>query len=111
MNNGCDGTTFTLSGDIEAKCANGAANIIGPVFQVNDATGLDDVLIDQDNNAAVSQDVSVNNDCDATGLNSASCLAWNNEIDSITQSNDAIGDGFAQISQSNNAIIDQKMTC
>ena len=31
-------------------------NFIGPVVQTNEATGLDDVLIDQDNNVAVSQD-------------------------------------------------------
>ena len=30
------------------------------------ATGLDDVLIDQDNNIAVSQDLTANNDCNAT---------------------------------------------
>ena len=75
-------------------------------------TGLDDVLIDQDNNVAVSQDVSVNNDCDATALNSAICVAVGSneidEIDGITQTNDATGDDFAQILQINDAVIDQE---
>ena len=54
-------------------CNNDSAeNSIGPVAQTNTATGLDDVLIDQDNNVAVSQDLSANNDCDATALNDAS---------------------------------------
>ena len=48
--------------------------MIGPVFQENLATGLDDVLIDQDNNVAVSQDLSANNDCDATALNDVICV-------------------------------------
>ena len=73
VNNGCDATTFTFSGDNEADCAASASNFIGPVVQDNDATGRDDVLIDQDNNVAVSQDVSVNDDCDATAFNIASC--------------------------------------
>ena len=62
------------------------------------ATGLDDVLIDQDNNVAVSQDLTANNDCDATASNDADC---NNdqaviEISNITQLIHATGDGFAQ---------------
>ena len=48
-----------------------AENSIGPVAQTNTATGHDDVLIDQDNNVAVSQDLTANNDCDATALNNA----------------------------------------
>ena len=56
------------------KCSNPlATNIIGPIFQLNEATGLDDVLIDQDNNVAVSQDLSANNNCDSTAHNEADC--------------------------------------
>ena len=74
LNNGCDATTFTDDGDNTAICHNDfAENFIGPVVQFNDATGLDDVLIDQDNNVAVSQDLSANNDCDATASNNAEC--------------------------------------
>ena len=74
LNNGCDATTFSSSGDNLAICNNdNAQNLIGPVDQTNTATGLDDVLIDQDNNVAVSQDLSVNNDCDATAENDALC--------------------------------------
>ena len=43
-----------------------AENFIGPVEQLNEAIGLDDVLIDQGNNVAVSQVLTANNDCDAT---------------------------------------------
>ena len=50
-----------------------ANNAIGPVGQTNTATGLDDVLIDQDNNVAVSQAITANNDCDATATNDAVC--------------------------------------
>ena len=74
LNNGCDATTFTDSGDNLAVCTNDVAeNFIGPVVQTNAATGLDDVLIDQDNNVAVSQVLSANNDCDATASNIAFC--------------------------------------
>ena len=74
LNNDCDATTFTDDGDNDAECNNNSAeNSIGPVAQTNTATGLDDVLIDQDNNIAVSQDLSANNDCDATALNDAKC--------------------------------------
>ena len=56
LNNGCDATTFTDDGDNEADCFNGFEdNDIGNVDQTNTATGNDDVLIDQDNNLAVSQ--------------------------------------------------------
>ena len=73
LNNGCDATTFTDDGDNSAVCDNDEAeNFIGPVAQTNSATGLDDVLIDQDNNIAVSQDLSANNDCDSTATNDAS---------------------------------------
>ena len=86
-------------------------NFIGPVDQLNTATGLDDVLIDQDNNVAVSQDLSANNDCDSTALNDAVCT--NNDarnlLTSITQKILATGDDFAQISQSNDATIDQNL--
>ena len=74
LNNGCDATTFTDGGDNSADCDNELQqNFIGPVAQTNSATGLDDVLIDQDNNVAVSQDLSANNDCDATASNDAEC--------------------------------------
>ena len=74
LNNGCDATTFTDDGDNSAVCDNDEAeNFIGPVAQTNSATGLDDVLIDQDNNIDVSQDLSANNDCDSTALNDAEC--------------------------------------
>ena len=112
LNNGCDATTITDDGDNFADCHNDSAeNSIGPVGQTNTATGLDDVLIDQDNNVAVSQDLSANNDCDATALNDAICSNFDadNYIESITQDNTATGDGFAHISQSNDAIIDQNM--
>ena len=112
LNNGCDATTFTDDGDNSAVCNNDVAeNFIGPVFQTNEATGLDDVLIDQDNNVAVSQDLSANNDCDATALNDADCNNDQavNDIVEITQINDATGDGFAAISQSNDATIAQSM--
>ena len=90
LNNGCDATTFSDDGDNSAICDNDLAeNFIGPVVQSNEATGLDDVLIDQDNNVAVSQDLTANNDCDATASNDADC---NNdqaviEIFEITQDN------------------------
>ena len=112
LNNGCDATTFTDDGDNFALCSNfEVANAIGPVGQLNDATGLDDVLIDQDNNVAVSQDLSANNDCDATATNFALCSNdfSDNSIDSITQTNAATGDGFASISQNNEATIAQNM--
>ena len=74
LNNDCDATTFTDNGDNTAVCSNFfAQNYLGPVGQLNDATGLDDVLIDQDNNVAVSQDLSANNDCDSTATNYAEC--------------------------------------
>ena len=112
LNNDCDATTFTDDGDNDAECNNNSAeNSIGPVAQTNTATGLDDVLIDQDNNIAVSQDLSANNDCDATALNDATCSNFDaaNDIESITQENTATGDGFASILQSNDATIDQNM--
>ena len=60
------------SGDNLARLLPTAGNkLIEPVSQTNTATGLDDVLIDQDNNVAVSQDLSANNDCDATASNIA----------------------------------------
>ena len=72
LNNDCDATTFSFSGDNFANCGNDfAQNFIGPVDQTNTATGLDDVLIDQDNSVAVSQDISASNDCDATATNIA----------------------------------------
>ena len=113
LQNGCDATTFSSSGDnFVDRCDNDReANSIGPVSQTNTATGLDDVLIDQDNNVAVSQVLSANNDCDATASNFADCSNFEsfNTIDSITQDNTATGDGFASISQSNEATIDQNM--
>ena len=110
MNNGCDATTFTFGGDNYVHCDNIAQNFIGPVVQLNLATGGDDVLIDQDNNVAVSQDLSANNDCDATALNAASCFnSALNFIGEITQINKAIGNDFADISQSNDAVIDQNI--
>ena len=45
-----------LDGDNSVHCDNMLRNFIGAVSQSNDATGGDDVLIDQDNNVAVSQD-------------------------------------------------------
>ena len=70
LNNDCDATTFSDDGDNSADCNNdsGSRIAIGPVAQTNTATGRDDVLIDQDNNVAVSQDLSANNDCDATAI-------------------------------------------
>ena len=62
-----------MDGDNSVDVITIAENFIGPVVQSNAATGLDDVLIDQDNNVAVSQDLSANNDCDATALNIADC--------------------------------------
>ena len=112
LNNDCDATTISDDGDNYAECNNNSAeNSIGPVAQTNTATGLDDVLIDQDNNVAVSQDLSANNDCDATALNDVTCSNFDaaNDIESITQENTATGDGFAAISQSNDATIDQNM--
>ena len=112
LNNDCDATTFTDDGDNSADCNNDlAANSIGPVAQTNTATGLDDVLIDQDNNVAVSQDLSANNDCDSTALNDAMCSNSDaaNDIESITQENTATGDDFASISQSNDATINQNL--
>ena len=46
---------------------------LDPLDQSNTATGNDDVLIDQDNNVAVSQVLTANNDCDSTALNDALC--------------------------------------
>ncbi|HTH21049.1 MAG TPA: hypothetical protein VL854_02425, partial [Nitrososphaeraceae archaeon] len=115
LNNGCDATTFTDDGDNSAGCGNDdAQNVIGnvnPVFQGNGATGGDDVLIDQDNILAVSQDLTANNDCDATAENSVICTNDNvqNFIDSISQINAATGDDLASISQNNEATITQKM--
>ena len=112
LNNGCDATTFTDNGDNSADCNNDSVqNSIGPVGQTNTATGLDDVLIDQENNVAVSQDLSARNNCDATGLNDAICSNFDaaNDIQSITQDNTATGDDFADISQSNDATITQTM--
>src|SRR4030095_7059205 len=110
LNNGCDATTFSTSGDNDARCENFGQNFIGPVLQINAAIGLDDVLIDQDNNVAVSQDLSVNNDCDATASNFALCFnSGGNAVESITQANSAIGDGFADISQNNDAAIVQNI--
>ena len=110
LNNGCDATTFTDDGDNFAECSNDfATNAIEPVTQINAATGLDDVLIDQNNNIAVSQDLSANNNCDSTAENSAECSndLRHNVIDEITQINAATGDGFAYISQNNDATVAQ----
>ena len=87
------------------------ANKIGSVDQLNDATGLDDVLIDQANSVAVSQDLTANNDCNSTALNDAFCDNNDsiNEITSIEQENLATGNDLAQISQSNDATINQNM--
>ena len=93
-------------------CSNDdTTNAIGPVTQIHAATGLDDVLFDQDNNVAVSQDLSANNDCDATALNDAECSNdfSDNSIASILQINSATGLGFAAISQNNDATIVQNM--
>ena len=112
LNNGCDATTFSFSGDNLAICGyDNAQNLIGPVGQTNTATGLDDVLVDQDNNVAVLQDLSANNDCDATATNNALCENFNpiNQFESITQVNTALADGFAVISQSNDATINQNI--
>ncbi|HTH21365.1 MAG TPA: hypothetical protein VL854_04035, partial [Nitrososphaeraceae archaeon] len=112
LNNGCDATTFTDNGDNSAVCRNEFAdNIIDPVVQTNTATGLDDVLIDQDNNVDVTQVTSANNNCDSTGPNEADCgnLNAGNFIDDITQDNTANGDDFASITQSNDATINQKV--
>ena len=112
LNNGCDATTFSSSGDNLAICGyDNAQNLIGPVAQTNTATGLDDVLVDQDNNVAVSQDLSANNDCDATATNNALCQNFNpiNQFESITQVNTALADGFSVISQSNDATINQNI--
>ena len=80
---------FTSSGDNDATCTNDfAQNFIGPVEQVNQPVGLDDVLIDEDNNVAVSQVLTANNDCDATALNDVVCDNFGtNSIGSITQTN------------------------
>ena len=109
LNNDCDATTFSTSGDNLVRCiTNGGNTIDEPVSQTNTATGLDDVLIDQDNNVAVFQDLSANNDCDATASNIADCTNLvQNFVDLVTQTNTATGDGFADISQTNNAPINQ----
>ncbi|HTH23337.1 MAG TPA: hypothetical protein VL854_14050, partial [Nitrososphaeraceae archaeon] len=111
LNNDCDATTFSTSGDNLVRCiTNGGNTIDEPVSQTNTATGLDDVLIDQDNNVAVFQDLSANNDCDATASNIADCTnVVQNFVDLVTQTNTATGDGFADISQTNNAPINQLM--
>ena len=90
LSNDCDATTFTDDGDNNAQCENNdLANKIGSVDQLNDATGLDDVLIDQANSVAVSQDLTANNDCNSTALNDAFCDNNDsiNEITSIEQEN------------------------
>ena len=70
----------------------------------------DDVLIDQDNNVAVSQELTANNDCDATASSATSCFnSAQNFIDEILQFNGAVGNDFADISQSNDAVIDQNI--
>jgi hypothetical protein len=110
LNNDCDATTFTDDGNNEANCGNEfAENLIDAVDQTNTATGNDDVLIDQDNNLDVSQTLTAVNNCDATGLNDATCSnnIAGNFIDTITQDNTATGDDFAQIFQSNDATIVQ----
>ena len=110
LNNGCDATTFSSGGDNSVHCDNIAQNFIGPVDQLNSAVGGDDVLIDQDNNVAVSQELTANNDCDATASSATSCFnSAQNFIGEITQFNGAVGNDFADISQSNDAVIDQNI--
>ena len=81
------------------------------VTQTNGATGGDDVLIDQENNLAVTQVTSANNNCDSTASNVAICSNFNagNDIDDITQENTASAGGFASITQSNDATINQNV--
>ena len=112
LNNGCDATTFTDSGNNNAACTNDVAdNFLGIVTQTNGATGGDDVLIDQENNLAVTQVTSANNNCDSTASNGAICINFNagNTIDDITQDNTASAGGFASITQSNDATINQNV--
>ena len=80
-----DGDNFSICGYDYAQ------NIFGALWRTNNATGLDDVLVDQDNDVAVLQDLLANNDCDGTATNNALCdNDFNplNHISTISQIND-----------------------
>ena len=68
-------------------------------------------LIDQDNNAAVTQNLVADNTCDGTGTHTADCSNSDaaNTITSITQSNTADDELDASSTQFNNAVVDQNM--
>ena len=74
------------------------------------ATGSDNSLFDQDNNVAITQDLLLENDCNGTATNTASCDnsggALNN-IESITQDNIADNTDDAFSNQENDVAIDQ----
>src|SRR4030095_7949514 len=74
--NDCDENTFNFVLNNNAQCHNNGDldNFLGPLDQDNQvSSSIDNTLSDQDNNAAVSQSVTANNDCNGTGGNDVSC--------------------------------------
>ena len=88
-------------------------NHIGPIDQVNELTGADNSIFNQDNNVAVSQDLLLDNDCDGTATNTVFCSNDNiigenvNNIQSIAQDNIADNSGDAFSNQGNSIAVDQ----
>ena len=125
LGNDCD-ETIASSPDNTAECdeATGLDNVIGPledgVFQGNAVTASDDSTADQDNNAAVSQQIVADNDCDGSEGNSAFCEnngddvpfggEDTNHLTGISQENGAelFNDAFSE--QLNDISVDQDVT-
>ena len=110
--NDCDEFDDGNNGDgVVADCENNVDNEIGPVDQSNFATGSDAADISQNNDiTSMNQVLVANNDCDQSspGDNLAFCVnSAFNDIDSITQENDADGDQFSDILQDNDAAFSQ----
>ncbi|HEX2471843.1 MAG TPA: hypothetical protein VHJ59_03740, partial [Nitrososphaera sp.] len=113
LGNNCDATTSAAVRNNEIDCLLSAENFIDPIAQANSATGEFDASIDQDNNAAVTQNLVADNRCSATGTNTAECLitdAANGAGNGgISQSNTADDELDASSAQFNNAVVAQNL--
>jgi hypothetical protein len=84
------------AGDNNAVCQNQATNNIDSLSQTNTATAFDNGNIKQGNNADVVQRIAQQNTCGESGAGDNNAVCQNdagNFIGSITQTNDANGDG------------------
>ena len=81
------------------------------VDQFNTAEAEFEGAIDQDNNVALSQDITADNTCSATGDNFADCTNDEgfNAILGVVQDNEAHAFEDASSTQFNNAVVDQNM--